>query len=163
MNRQRTIVAAPIRSAADAWQIVTTLLTDTLARSASIPTGSVTQELDALCGLGPALIAGGHLESKGMVLVDVNLHLTITVLTADAAFDVDENLNPVPGGTSATTDWMLYLPNAGPLNASIATAVKKSAHLSADPPPTSPSSAKERDHSARSLIDPALLRRMEIK
>ena len=163
MKRQRTIAAAPVRSAAEAWQVVSTLLADTLERSPAIPVGSVDQELAPLYGFGPALIAGGHLESKGLVLVDVDLHLTVSVMTADAALEVEENLNPAPGGASTTEGWILYLPQAGPLDKSIAAAVKKSAHLSADLPPTSAPSAKAEGRSGGSLIDVEALRKMEIK
>ena len=160
MKRQRTIAAAPVRSASQAWQIVSTLLADTLERSKAIPTGSIVQELKALNGLGPALIAGGHLESKGLVLVDVGLHLTIFVMTADAALKVEENLNPVPGGASATEKWILHLPPAGALDTSISSAAKKSAHLSADPPPTSAPTEKAAGHSRKSPLDLEALRKM---
>ena len=76
MKRQRTIAAAPVRSASAAWQVVSTLLADTLERSPNVSAGSVTETLVPLAGLGPALIAGGHLDSRGLVLVDVGLHLT---------------------------------------------------------------------------------------
>src|SRR2546428_12171070 len=100
MERTRFIAAAPVRSASEAWRIVSTLIADTLECSSSVPIGSVGKELAPLNGLGPAIIAGGHLESKGLVLVDKGLHLTIRVMTADAALDVEESLNPVPGGAS---------------------------------------------------------------
>ena len=137
MERTRLIAAAPVRSASEAWQVLTTLLSDTLERSSSIPTGSVAAVLANLDGLGPALIAGGHLESKGIVLVDEGLHLTIRVLTADAALDVDENLNPVPGGASTTDGWTIYFPPAGPLDKALSSAVKSSPHLSTAEPPAS--------------------------
>ena len=139
MERTRLIAAAPVRSASEAWQILSTLLADTLEQSSSVTTGSVATGLAPLKGLGPALVAGGHLESKGLVLVDHGLHLTIRVLTADAALDVEENLNPVPGGASATDGWTLYLPSAGPLDNAVKLAAKKSSHLSTnDPPATAP-------------------------
>ena len=163
MERQRTIAAAPVRSASEAWQVVSTLLADTLECSSAIPVGSVVQELDPLIGLGPALIAGGHLESKGLVLVDVGLHLTIFVMTADTALKVEENLNPVPGGASATEGWILYLPQAGPLDVSIAAAVKKSAHLSANPPPMSAPAVKAEGRFRVSPIDLEALREMGTK
>ena len=144
MKRHRTIAASPVRSAVDAWKVVTTLVADTLERSPAIPAGSVGVELVALDGLGPALIAGGHLESKGLVLCDVGLHVTVTVVTADAALQVKENLNPVPGGASATDGWMMYLPLPGALNASVEAAVKRSSHLSVESPPKS-APAKKRE------------------
>jgi hypothetical protein len=131
MERVRTIAAAPIRSAAEAWDVVTRLLTDTLERSPAISSGSVAAALAPLKGLGPALIAGGHLENRGLVLMDRTLHLTILVMTADAALGVEENLNPVAGGASATDAWTLHLPEVEPFKAAISAAVKKSKHLSA--------------------------------
>jgi hypothetical protein len=159
MERTRFIAAAPVRSASEAWQVVTILLAETLERSSSIPTGSVSKELAPLKGLGAALIAGGHLENKGLVLVDKDMHLTIRVLTADAALNVEENLNPVPGGASATDAWVIYLPPAGPLDNAVKTAVKKSSHLSADQPPTSAPAERSVNESS-SPIDIDALRRL---
>ena len=160
MERQRSIAAAPIRTAHEAWSVVSSLLADTLELSPAIPAGSVAQELEPLFGLGPALIAGGHLESKGLVLVDVSLNLEILVLTADAATRVQENLNAVPGGASATAGWMLYLPQVGPLASIIAEAVKQGRHLSIDPPPKSGEDGKAVGGPNESLIDLEMLRRM---
>ena len=157
MERTRFIAAAPVRSASEAWRLVSALLADTLERSSSVPIGTVGKELAPLRGLGPALIAGGHLESKGLVLVDTGLHLTIRVLTADAALDVEENLNPVPGGASATDAWTLYLPTAGALDNAVKAAVENSKHLSTDAPPASAPAAKSAGAS-RSLIDVNALR-----
>ena len=160
MERHRTIAAAPVRSASDAWQVLSSLIAQTLERSPAIPSGSVASELAPLNGLGPALIAGGHLESKGLVLCDVGLHLTVTVVTADAALSVQENLNPVPGGGRATNGWILYVPSVGALAVSIAAAVKKSSHLSADTPPASAPTAKSPGRTEGSLIDLEALRKM---
>ena len=115
------------------------------------------KELAPLKGLGPALIAGGHLESKGLVVVDNGLHLTIRVFTADAALDVEENLNPVPGGATATDRWILYLPSAGPLDNAIRAAANNSLHLSTDDPPAS-APVETSDRASRSLIDVDALR-----
>ena len=156
MERHRTIAASPVRNAVEAWQVVAALLADTLERSSAVAEGSVREELSALDGLGPALIAGGHLESKGLVLCDIGLHVTVTVLTAEAALGVTENLNPIPGGVSATDAWMLYLPLPGALNASVEAAAKRSAHLSVEPPPKSAPAAKRSEAAA---IDLDALRR----
>lgn len=157
MERTRFIAAAPVRSASEAWQVVSTLLADTLESSSSVPIGSVGKELAPLKGIGPALIAGGHFESKGLVLVDTDLHLSIRVLTGDAALDVEENLNPVPGGTNATVGWTLYLPPAGPLNSAVEAAVKNSTHLTTDAPPVA-APAEKSGGASRSLIDVNALR-----
>ena len=161
MERQRTIAGSPVRSAVEAWEVVATLLADTLERSPAVPEGSVGEELSGLDGLGPALIAGGHLESKGLVLCDEGLHVTVTVLTADAALDVKENLNPIPGGASATLGWTLHLPLPGALDASVEAAAKRSMHLSVEPPPKSAPAAKKGE--AASAIDLDALRRESSK
>jgi hypothetical protein len=159
MERTRLIAAAPIRSASEAWQVLSILLAGTLERSSSVSAGSVAKELASLNGLGPALIAGGHLESKGLVLVDEGLHLTIRVLTADAALEVEENLNPVPGGANATDGWTVYFPSAGPLDGVLKSAVTNSSHLStAEPPASAPAQKAER--ASQSLIDIDALRRL---
>ena len=160
MTRQRTVAAAPIRSAQEAWRVVSELLASTLERSQEVPDGSVAQELEPLRGLGPALIAGGHLESDGLVLVDDALYVEVLVVTADAATKVTENLNPVPSGASATSQWMLYLPRGGPHGSFIADAVKTSRHLSAGPPPKPVPAHKPAGRANESLIDLDALRRM---
>ena len=163
MERQRTIAASPVRSAAEAWDVVTSLIAKTLERSPEVPAGSVAGELAVLDGLGPALIAGGHLESDGLVLCDVGLHLTIRVMTADAALSVTENLNPVPGGGSATDGWMLHIPSPGALDTSVAGAAKRSSHLSVDAPPKSAPLAKGKKREAGSVIDLDALRKVTSK
>jgi hypothetical protein len=159
MERTRLIAAAPVRSASEAWSIVCWLISDTLERSPSIANGSVTAELQRLNGLGPALIAGGHLEKDGIILVDDALSVTIQVLTADAALDVEENLNPIPGGASATAGWKIYLPDAGPLSPALNSAIKGAAHLSAAKPQTSAKMVKI-ENPVNPLIDLDALRRL---
>lgn len=161
MERRRAIAAAPVRTAAEAWNLLSTLLAETLERSPSIPAGGVAEALAPLSGLGPALIAGGHLERKGLVLVDEGMHVTITVMTADAALSVEENLSPIPGGATATAEWTLYVPASGALDAAIVTAVKGSKHLSAESPPESaPSRNKGESSAAAAAIDVEALRRL---
>ena len=159
MKRHRTIAASPVRSAAEAWRVLTALIAHTLERSSEVATGSVSGELAVLDGLGPALIAGGHLESKGLVLCDVGLHVTILVVAGDAALAVDENLNPVPGGASATDGWMLHIPLPGALDASVVAAVERSSHLTVEKPPESAPAAKEEKLEAGSAIDLEALRK----
>ncbi|MFS8098406.1 hypothetical protein LFM09_14830 [Lentzea alba] len=111
------------------------MISDTLVVSPHITADDVATALAPLKGIGAALVAGGHLATTPLVLVSENLHLSITVATDDAALDVEENLNPVPGGGSATSDWMLYVPVPPPLASVLATAAKQSAHLSVEPAP----------------------------
>ena len=159
LKRQRTIAASPVRGAVEAWAVVTTLIASTLERSSDVPAGSVSEELALLDGLGPALIAAGHLESKGLVLCDIGLHVTINVVTADAALGVNENLNPVPGGASATDGWILHLPLPGALDVSVVAAAKRSPHLSVDTPPESTPGPKTKKREGGLAIDPAALRK----
>ena len=159
MERQRTIAGSPIRNAAEAWGVVVTLIAKTLERSPDVAAGSVAGELAVLNGLGPALIAGGHLESGGLVLCDVGLHLTVRVVTADAALAVSENLNPVPGGGSATSEWMLHVPLPGALDKSVAGAAKRSSHLTVDAPPKS-APAVQGKRATGSAIDLDALRKL---
>jgi len=135
------------------------LLSDTLERSPSLVPGSVTSELQCLKGVGPALIAGGHLEQEGLVLMDVDLYVTVQVLTSDAALALTENLNPIPGGASATTGWTVYLPSSGPLKAAVQAAVKNSAHLSTDEPKRNSRTVKI-DNEVDPVVDLDALRRL---
>lgn len=159
MKRHRTIAASPVRSALEAWKVVKALIANTLERSSEVADGSVNSELAVLDGLAPALIAGGHLGSNGLVLCDRGLHVTIRVVIADSALDVDENLNPVPGGASATDGWMLHIPLPGTLDASVATAAKRSSHLSVEKPPESVPASKAEKRETGSAIDLEALRK----
>ena len=159
MQRSRVIAAAPVRTASEAWQVVTKLMADTLECSPAIAAGSVAEALLPLKGFGPALIAGGHLESNGLVLVDNGIHLTIRVATGDAALRVEENLHAVPGGATATDEWILHLPSVGPLDGAIKSAIKGSAHLTAKEPPAS-APAKTQSNKSGSALDLDALRKM---
>jgi len=158
MQRRRTIAASPIRSAGEAWRTAVELISVTLERSDKVEIGSVARELSSFDGLGPALVAGGHLEKEGLVVVDEGLHLTIVLPTADAALDVEENLNPVPGGAGATDEWMLYVPKVEPLAVALSEAASNSEHVSLETPP-SDEKPKSVSASAGDPIDLAALRR----
>lgn len=132
MQRRRTIAAAPVRGASEAWDVIVTLLADTLERSPDVPAGTVAKELATLDGLGPALIAAGHLQDSPLVLSDEALEVSIHVNTGDAALSVDENLSAVAGGASATGAWTLQVPTPAPLAAAVAAAIDGSVHLITD-------------------------------
>lgn len=134
MARKRMIAASPVRPAQNAWDLVVNLLTDTLEKSPSVETGSVAKELRHLSGLGPALVAAAHLERDTLILIDEALELHIAVITGEPAFDVSENLNPVPGGGQASGEWMLYVPTPGPLANQVEAAVSQSPNLAAGKP-----------------------------
>lgn len=121
--------------------MLTTLITDTLVASKNINAVDVSVALAPLRGLGPALIAAGHLETAPITLVSNTLHVNITVATGAGVVGVEENLNPVPGGASATQDWTVYLPSPAPLAAVIAGVASQSEHLSVDAVPVADSSS----------------------
>lgn len=160
MERHRTVAAAPVRTASEAWSVVSTLLRDTLERSPAIPPGSVAEALDPLNPIAPALIAGGYLEKQGLVLVDEGLHVTVTVVTADAALRIEENLTPVPGGATATDGWTLHIVTTGPLAEAVRIATSKRPHLSTDPPPTRRSAKESENETQASVVDLDALRQM---
>jgi hypothetical protein len=89
---------------------VARLITNTLTVGAAVSELEIAAALAPLAGLAPALIAAGHLEKAPLVLVDAAMHLSISVATGAAALELEENLNPVPGGASSTSTWMLHVP-----------------------------------------------------
>jgi hypothetical protein len=157
MLRHRSIAAAPVRGASEAWQVVVQLLVDTLEKSPSIGADTVREELAPLAGLGTALVAGGHLERTPLMLSDEALDVEIRVVTSDAALTVEENLNPLPGGASATTDWTLYLPAPTSLAEAARTAVEDCAHVTTEAPEDRKARSNVR---ATNLIDSEALRQL---
>jgi hypothetical protein len=135
VQRHRTIAAAPVRPATEAWELLVTLLAATLERSEEVQPGSVMAAMSPLVGIGVAAIAGGHFEKAPLTLVDERLHVSIMIATGDAAISADENLGPIPGGASATDDWVLHVPVEHALGRVIAAAIEGAAHLSVEPAP----------------------------
>jgi hypothetical protein len=139
VQRRREIASSPQRSAGEAWQVITELVTATLERSTSIDRSTVGVTLEAVGGVGRMLIAGGHLESKPIVVVAGPLWLEIVTVSGDRALAIEENLNPVPGAATAD-NWKMYLPAEGSLAKLVKDAVKDDDHLSADEPVVSTTS-----------------------
>src|SRR6266511_3301299 len=107
-ERLRLIAAAPVCGTSETWNVVFKLLLDTLSRSTDIDLRAAEKELVALAPAARMLIAGGHLEGGALVLVAAPLHLSISTVSGTEAFDVEENLNPVPGA-GAATGWKLHV------------------------------------------------------
>lgn len=133
MQRHRTIASAPERTAAEAWQTICDLLGDTLERSSSIERADVDAALEPLDQIARMLISAGHLEGHELVLVAGELWLEISTVSGGPALTLEENLNSVPGGASAT-EWTLHVPQVEPMAKLVRTAVKGHEHLSADEP-----------------------------
>lgn len=158
MQRHRTVAAAPARTGSEAWSVIAELIGATLDRSAAIAEADVASALVPLRGLGPALVAAGHLERQPLVLVAGSLHLSIDVVTGAAALAHEENLAPVPGGGSAPADWTLHVPTDHPLGSAVESATALSPRLSADSAPK-PEAAKA--VAASGPVDSDALRRLQ--
>ena len=139
MLRYRTVAAAPIRSASATWRVITQLVTDTVAASATISRADAEQAMAAAAPAGRMLIAGGHLDRHPLTLIAGLVHCEITTVSGTAALTAEENLNPVPGAAGAAT-YTIYLPTPGPLAAVVANAVAGHPRLS-DGQPTAPDEA----------------------
>ena len=133
MKRHREIASSPERTAGEAWQVITELLTATLERSSDISRADVEQTMGRAGGVGRMLVSGGHVETDPLVLVAGDLWLEITTVSGDAALTLEEDLNPVPGGASAE-DWTLHLPAGGPLAKFVKDLAKAEPHISSDEP-----------------------------
>ncbi len=132
--RRRTIASSPVRPATDAWATIGTLVADTLDRSAVISRDAVEAVFSTAAGLGRQMVAGGHLERHDLVLVAAPVHLAIRTVSGAAAITLEENLDPVPGGASAT-GWMVHLPTPDPLAQLVRELANRVEHLSAEPAP----------------------------
>jgi hypothetical protein len=134
VQRRRTIAAAPERRASETWEVISALVADTLDRSASITRGEVVAAMETAAPAGRMLVAGGHLDAHSVVLVAAPVHLSITTVSGVAATTLEENLEPVPGGATATA-WTIYLPTPDPLGDAVRAVAAGSPHLSAEEAP----------------------------
>jgi hypothetical protein len=134
MLRRRDIAASPVRRADEAWAVIVQLLADTLDRSASIDRAEVLDAFGVAGIIGPRLVAARHLERSPVVLVADPVHLSIYTVSGVEALSIEENLGPVPGGSSAST-WRVHVPAPEPLTADIIAALAGSAHLTTEAPP----------------------------
>lgn len=145
--RHRDIAASPVRSAQETWITITELLTDTLERSSDINVGEVERTLDALTPAAVALVAPGHFEREPLTLRAEPLRLTIGTVSGERAFRAfeEENLNPVPGGASAT-HWVMHIPRPVALVPLIDSVVANLDHVSTNPPPDESAAKSESNH-----------------
>ncbi len=135
MLRRRDIAASPARRADEAWAVIMDLIADTLDRSTAIDRADVLDAFGVAGIIGPRLVAARHLEKRPVVLVADPVHLSVYTVSGAEAISTEENLGPVPGGSSAST-WRVHLPAPEPLNADVTAAVADSDHLTTDIPPS---------------------------
>ena len=135
MLRRRDIAASPVRRADEAWAVIVDLIADTLDRSGAIDRADVLEAFGPAEIIGPRLVAARHLEKSPVVLVADPVHLSIYTVSGVEAISLEENLGPVPGGSSAST-WKVHLPAPEPLTADVTAAVADSDHLTTDTPPS---------------------------
>jgi hypothetical protein len=156
MLRRRDIAASPARRADETWAVIVDLIADTLDRSEVIDQADVLDAFAPAKIIGPRLVAARHLEKSPVVLVADPIHLSVYTVSGTEAITMEENLGPVPGGSSATT-WKVHLPAPEPLTVDITAAVVDSDHLTTDSPP---STAVKSAASAELLDLDALARRL---
>jgi hypothetical protein len=133
VKRHRKIAAAPKRNAGEVWRTVTALLADTLERSEVIDRADVGRTMEVADGIGRQLVSGGHLGKNPLVLVAGEMWLEIEIVSGNGAFELTENLGPVPGA-AGVFDWTLYLPQVEPLAKLVRKTAKDDEHLSAEEP-----------------------------
>jgi hypothetical protein len=160
MQRHRQICAAPRRAASETWSAITTLVVGTLERSRAIAAADVSAVMEFAAPAGRMLIAGGHLDRHPLVVAAAPVDLSITTVSGTGALTEEENLAPVPGGTSAT-GWMIYLPAPDPLASVVRSMVVSSAHLSAGQPPDGATAKSAVMTGTPGLVDLAALARRE--
>ena len=154
MLRYRSIAAAPVRSASVTWQVITGVVADTIATSATLSRSVAEQAMSVAAPAGRMLVAGGHLDQHPLTLVAGLVHCEITTVSGTAALTAEENLSPVPGAAGAET-FTIYLPGPDPLGPVVSAAVAGHACLSGATPPAEPPAAA----SSAPLIDVGALRK----
>ena len=142
MRRHRDIAAAPYRSASVAWQVITQLVIDTFERSTAIARADVEKAMAVAAPIGRHLIAGGHLDRRPLTVIASPVYCTISTVSGSAALSLEENLSPVPGGTSAT-EFMIYVPASEALADAVKEMAALSPYLSSDLPPDDADSSGE--------------------
>jgi hypothetical protein len=160
MERTRKIAGTPLRSAAESWATVKTLLADTLERSSEIPNGSVAAALIPLDGPASSLVASGAAAVAPFTLIAGDLYLDVYVVRGDAAFTVEENLAPVPGGASAPNTWALYIQPPTHLVGMVTAAVDGAEHLRVGKPTPDAASQAAVSTAPELTINESALRRL---
>jgi hypothetical protein len=143
-----------VRSASATWQVITELVADTIATAAALSRPEAEQAMSVAAPAGRMLVAGGHLDRHPLTLIAGLVHCEITTTSGTPALTAEENLNPVPGATSAET-FTIYLPSPDPLAAVVSAAAAGHARLSSGTPPAEPQATA----SSAPLIDLAALRK----
>ena len=160
MERIRKLAASPVRPANQTWTQIKALLADSLERSSAVPHNSVAPALVPLDGLAPSLIASGYLATDPLVVIAGDLRLNIYAIRGDAAFDVEENLSPVPGGASSPAKWRMYVPSPIHLRDTAAETCAGRDHLNSGKPPAVTEAAASASDPPTYAIDPAALRQL---
>jgi|GEM_PF-3251484 len=134
MHRYRRVAAAPSRRASDTWDVIGQLVISTLEKSPHISGSDVSAAMEIASAAGRMLVAGGHLEKHAIVVVADPVYLSITTVSGVMATNLEEDLTPVPGGTTAR-EWTIYVPTPDPIGDAVRLAIMGSSHLSAEEPP----------------------------
>lgn len=134
MRRIRTVNSSPERSSTMTVEVLTELITASLAHS-KVPAATVTEALEVARPALLMLVSGRHLKTHPVVIAAADTVCEFYCRYDAAAVGGEENLNPVPGMGTAST-FTLYLPASGSLSDTIAGIVATNEHLSIEPAPT---------------------------
>ncbi|MBB3753679.1 hypothetical protein FHT44_006201 [Mycolicibacterium sp. BK634] len=113
-----------------------------------------------LDGLVPSLAASGAIAKTPLTLIAGDLALDIFIVRGDDAFEIDENLAPVPGGASAPGNWKLYIQPPDHLNEEVTAAVDGSEHLAVGKPAAGQQQSASNESQPALAIDADALRRI---
>lgn len=156
MKRHRNVAAAPVRSPSETWRTISELVVATLERSSGIQPAEAKAAMAAAAPAGLTLIAGGYLDRHPITLIAGTVDCTIGTITGTRAFDVDENLNPVPGA-GAANDFTVHLPTPQPHDGLVSRVARSHPRLSAEQPPAP---TQEASAMRGPIIDLAALERL---
>lgn len=160
MERRRTIAGSPVRSAEDTWAALTELIVATVAASPTVDAADAQAECEAAAPAMTVAIAAGRMDEDRLTLVAGPVYAHLYIATGAEAFDaqVDERLDAVVGGTTAT-DWCLYVDPPDLASSSVKAGLAGSTHLVVG---QAPAHSSESDRSASASIDLGAFKRIEI-
>lgn len=137
MKRTRTLNAAPERSSIATVEVMSKLVIDSLAGASNLEQSDVAAALKAAAPGLLILTSGRHLWKTPVVLVAGDTICEIYCRYDNEALGGAENLNPIPG-TSTAEDFSLHLPAPEPLTSAIAAVVSGHPALTTELAPLAP-------------------------
>jgi hypothetical protein len=134
VKRTRVVNAAPARNASETVATISDVIAASLAAASEIDNDQVTAALSKARATLLMLVSSRRMKDSPVVLVAGNAICEFFCRYDAAAVGGEENLNPVPGMSTATT-FMLHVPAPEPLAGPIAALVAGNKHLTTEPAP----------------------------